>query len=86
MAPTKDTDAAVRARIRAWLRYYLERRDWSQKKLAAKIGIGASTLNQIVNGTRTAGFDVAIKMHRAFDRSLDDFIDDDPPAIPKEDT
>ena len=78
--PTKDIDDAVRERIRAWLLYYLTSREWTQVRLAREVGIAPSTLNAILSRDRTAGFDVAIKMHRGLKRSLDDLIDIDPPA------
>lgn len=76
-------DMAVRSRIQAWLRYYADKyahQYETQKDLAAAIGLSAPAVNMILSGRRTAGFDVAIKMHRKLHVSLDTLIDTDPPT------
>jgi hypothetical protein len=40
-------------------------------------------VTNIINGKRTPGLDVLIKMHRRLHRSADDLLDTDPPVVRK---
>jgi len=46
---------------------------WSQSELARQIGITSAAISQIEKGDRTPSLDVAEKIARAFNISLDDF-------------
>jgi transcriptional regulator with XRE-family HTH domain len=78
-----DMDSATRERIRAWLRHYSEARDWTNERLAEELGVSEPTVTNILNGKRSAGLDVVIKMHRRLHRSADDLLDTDPPSVRK---
>lgn len=71
-------DRVVRERIRAWLEHYRVERGWSRSELAENLGISAATVTNVLDGKRTAGLEVVIRMHAVFRRSADDFLDIDP--------
>jgi transcriptional regulator with XRE-family HTH domain len=76
-------DPVTRGRIRAWLRYYKETRGWTNERLADELELSEPTVTNILNGKRSAGLDVVIKMHRRLHRSADDLLDTDPPSARK---
>jgi transcriptional regulator with XRE-family HTH domain len=78
-----DMDPVTRGRIRAWLRYYKETRGWTNERLADELELSEPTVTNILNGKRSAGLDVVIKMHRRLHRSADDLLDTDPPSARK---
>lgn len=63
-------DNLVRARIRA-IRQHL---GWSLDDLAAKSGVGASTISRIETGNRSISFDVLVPIARELDVSVDELI------------
>lgn len=71
-------DRTIRERIRAWLEHYRVERGWSRSELAKHLGISAPTVTNVLDGKRTAGLEVVIRMHAVFKRSADDFLDVDP--------
>lgn len=83
MAPRSTTNRAVRDRIRLWLIFYRATRGWTNRRLAAELGISEPTLANIVNGKRDAGLDVLVRMHHRLFRSADDFIDTEPKPLPR---
>lgn len=61
-------DQLVRARLRA-IRTHL---GWSLDDLAARSGVGASTISRIETGHRTIGFDVLVPLARELDVTIDE--------------
>lgn len=78
MPSEKAMDRAVRARLREWLVHYKVRRHWTNKRLAQELGVTEPTVTMVLNGTRTAGLDLLVKMHRGLCVSADDLLDVDP--------
>lgn len=83
MPARKDMDAEARDRIQAWLRWYKRNRGWTNERMAEVLGVAEPTLTNVLNGKRSAGLDLLIKMHRGLNRSADDFIDEGPPSDEK---
>ena len=75
MPATKNMDYEVRKRIRAWLAHYKRTRGWTNQRLADEIGVEEATVTMVLNGTRTGGLDLLVKMHRQLGRSADDILD-----------
>lgn len=84
MPPRDRMDPQARERIRGWLRYYKTARGWTNERLADELGVAEPTVTNVLNGQRSGGLDLVIKMHRKLGRSMDDFIDVDPPSVPGE--
>lgn len=63
-------DEVVRSRLRA-VRQHL---GWSLDELAAKSGVGASTISRIETGHRSVSFDVLIPLARELDVSIDELV------------
>lgn len=82
MPPREKMDPAVRERIRAWLWHYKRTRGWTNERLADELEMAEPTITNVLNGQRTAGLDLVIKMHRKLGRSADDFLDIEPPTAP----
>lgn len=82
MPAVKDMDQVARERLRAWLRHYKVKRGWTNERLASELDVSEPTITNVLNGRRSAGLDLLIKMHRRLHRSADDFIDGDPPPSP----
>jgi transcriptional regulator with XRE-family HTH domain len=74
-------DPETRERIRAWLRFYMDARSWTHERMATELGVSHVTITNVLNGTRTAGLDLLIRMHRRLHRSADDLLDTDPPPL-----
>ena len=70
---TQSVDDLVRSRLRA-IRQHL---GWSLDDLAAKTGVGASTISRIETGRRTISFDVLVPLARGLDVSVDELIAND---------
>ena len=51
----------------------------TKQEFADTIGVAQPTVINVLNGKRTAGLELVIKMHRRFHRSLDAIIDELPP-------
>lgn len=69
----QSIDNLVRSRLRA-VRQHL---GWSLDELAAKSGVGASTISRIETGNRSISFDVLVPLARELDVSVDDLISTD---------
>jgi transcriptional regulator with XRE-family HTH domain len=80
MPPRDRMDPVARERIAAWLRYYKHARGWTNERLADELGVAEPTVTNVMNAMRSAGLDLVIKMHRKLGRSMDDFVDSDPPS------
>lgn len=63
-------DDLVRARLRAIRRHL----GWSLDELAARSGVGASTISRIETGHRSISFDVLIPLARELDVSVDELV------------
>jgi transcriptional regulator with XRE-family HTH domain len=74
---------ATRERIRAWLAFYKRSRGWTNERLADELEMREPTITNVLNGSRTAGLDLVIAMHRKLHRSTDDLLDIDPPEAMK---
>ena len=70
---TQPVDDLVRSSLRA-IRQHL---GWSLDDLAAKTGVGASTISRIETGRRTISFDVLVPLARGLDVSVDELIAND---------
>ncbi len=66
----QDVDDLVRSRLRAIRRHL----GWSLDELAARSGVGASTISRIETGHRTISFDVLVPLARELDVSIDELI------------
>ena len=80
----KGTDAELRDRLRAWVRWAVERYSdrWpSVSALARHVGTSGPGLSQIIAGKRTAGLDIIVKLHRKLGLDVNEMIDLDPPAV-----
>ena len=75
MPPREYVDTETRARIQARLWNYKRRRDWTNEQLANELGMREPTITNVLNGNRTAGLDLVIRMHRKLFISADDILD-----------
>ena len=66
----EPVDELVRSRIRA-IRQHL---GWSLDDLAARSGVGASTISRIETGHRSISFDVLVPLARELDVSIDELV------------
>lgn len=81
MPRPESIDHETRERLRAWLRYFYDRKRLSQEEFGKELGdVGQGTVSQILSGRKTMGLDVLLKMSRKFRRSLDELVDDWPPG------
>jgi transcriptional regulator with XRE-family HTH domain len=73
-------DQVTRDRVRAWIRYEMDRRQiTSARDMARKIGVNHAYLSIVLNGTGTAGLELVLRLNRKLHMSLDAMLNDDPP-------
>ena len=80
MRAMAKVDENIRQRLLAWVQYLLDEYNLSVPEMAKRMGISSPGLYMILNQRRTPGLDFVIKLHRAFGRSMDVFVDQDPPV------
>lgn len=73
------TDIEVRRRLVEWARYLIGEYNLTQTAFAKKVGIAQPTMSAALKGEKTLGLDFLVKLHRAFGRSADLFLDSEPP-------
>lgn len=81
---SNNIDESTRRRITAWFRYcYSKYRHVYPTKsaFADALELSGATVTNILNGKRTPGLDVVIRLHRKFHLSLDIICDTDPPEL-----
>ena len=74
-----SADAAIRERLRRWLRYYKRELACTNEGLAEKLGVATTTITNILNGKRTAGLDMLVRMHNNLDHGAGHYLVHDPP-------
>jgi transcriptional regulator with XRE-family HTH domain len=80
MSRAEHVDREVRDRLRAWLKYFCDRHGSTQDAFAEHIGIAGPSLSLYLNGRRTIGLDVLLKMSARCRRSIDEIVDTWPPT------
>lgn len=76
----KETDPVVRGRIAAWTAHLMKTHGYdTPAAMARKMGVTRPAVATILDGTRTAGLDYVVKLHRTFHIQTDVLIDEDPP-------
>ena len=79
--PTRESiDRPTRERLRLWLEHFRAINGDTQAQLATRLKIQQSTISKILDGSRTMGMDVFIRVARTFlGVSTSDMINADPP-------
>jgi transcriptional regulator with XRE-family HTH domain len=87
MAKLTDEGVALRERLAAWVRYYrhIYRHKFpDQGEFARFMGSDKVSMSTILSGKTYPGLDFIVRMHAAARVSIDQMVDTDPPAIPRE--
>jgi transcriptional regulator with XRE-family HTH domain len=81
MRHDEPNDVEVRARLRAWLRYYRDLYGWSQRELAQALTLSEATISNLLRNLEDPGLTCLVKMHFRLGADVPQMLRSDPPVV-----
>ena len=82
MTTDDRVDQRIRERLRLHLAALMAEHHLNKNQMALRLGVHRATIGSILNGERTMGLDMVVKIHRVFGVSLNFLVDSDPAKAP----